>query len=204
MPRDNSHAPEIVPLHIAVPLGKSQSGISENMNLANLSGGLQYPSDCDLTDPSPTPAQASTLSVRGPFHKLCVLQKGGFAIAWAAEGTSSRHLLCLKVFRKKCLKQNHTEEGLLNELYVYKRIVSEQETCPAGKTFLMELEMSFQTRRDICFAMELMANDLLYYMIRESAYCRANARRATICNQHEALRVRLRTLLLILRLRIPG
>ncbi|KAG1778812.1 kinase-like domain-containing protein [Suillus placidus] len=41
----------------------------------------------------------------------------------------------------------------------------------------MELEMSFQTRRDICFAMELMANDLLYYMIRESAYCRANARR---------------------------
>jgi serine/threonine protein kinase len=128
-----------------------------------------------------------------------VLQKGGFATAWAAEDTSSGRLVCLKVFRNKNLKHNQTEEGLLTELDVYKHIASAQETCPAGKMFLMELEMSFQTRRDICFAMvctshllaisifftccasahfqELMANDLLYYITRESAYCHANARR---------------------------
>lgn len=176
-PRAESHALDITPLPIAVPPVKSQSGVSEEINLVNLSRGHQHPSDCKPIDPSPVPARASMPSIRGPFRKLCMLQQGGFATAWAAEDISSGRLLCLKVFRKKRLKHNRTEEGLLNELDVYKRIASEQETCPAGKTFLMELEMSFQTRRDIYFAMESMANDLLYYMTRESAYCSANARR---------------------------
>ncbi|KAG1847849.1 kinase-like domain-containing protein [Suillus subalutaceus] len=176
-PWAGSYAPDITPLPIAVPPVESRSGVSEDINLANLSRGLQHPSDCKPIGPSPVPARASMPSVRGPFRKLCMLQQGGFATAWAAEDISSGRLLCLKVFRKKRLKYNRTEEGLLNELDVYKHIASEQETCPAGKMFLMELEMSFQTRRDICFAMELMANDLLYYMTRESAYCGANARR---------------------------
>jgi serine/threonine protein kinase len=153
MPQADSYAPEIAPSHIAVSLEKLQSNTLENTNPANPSSGLQYPFDCELTNPSPAPAQASIPSVRGPFRKLCVLQKGGFATAWAAEDTSSGRLLCLKVFLKKRLKHNQTEEGLLNELNVYKHIASTQETYPAGKTFLMELEMSFQTKRDICFAM---------------------------------------------------
>lgn len=176
-PWADSYVPRTAPLHIALPPEKSQSGTSENTNTANLSSGLQYPSDCELTNHSLAPPQVSIPSVRSPFRKLCVLQKGGFATAWAAEDTSSGRLVCLKVFRNKNLKHNQTEEGLLTELEVYKHIASAQETCPAGKMFLMELEMSFQTRRDICFAMELMANDLLYYITRESAYCHANARR---------------------------
>lgn len=150
-PQAGSHALDIMPLPIAVPPVKSQSGISEDINLANISCGLQHPSDCKPIDPSPVPARALMPSVRGSFRKLCMLQEGGFATAWAAEDISSGRLLCLKVFRKKRLKHNRTEEGLLSELDVYKRISSEQETFPAGKMFLMELEMSFQTKRDILF-----------------------------------------------------
>ncbi|KAG1858172.1 kinase-like domain-containing protein [Suillus subluteus] len=41
----------------------------------------------------------------------------------------------------------------------------------------MELEMSFQTKKRICFVMDLMTNDLLHYMEHQSAYCVQNARR---------------------------
>ncbi|KAG2036049.1 kinase-like domain-containing protein [Suillus americanus] len=41
----------------------------------------------------------------------------------------------------------------------------------------MELEMSFQTKKNICFVMDLMTNDLLHYMENKSAYCVQNARR---------------------------
>ncbi|KAG1777494.1 kinase-like domain-containing protein [Suillus placidus] len=41
----------------------------------------------------------------------------------------------------------------------------------------MELEMSFQTKNKICFAMDLMTNGLLHYMENDSAHCLENARR---------------------------
>ncbi|KIK42514.1 hypothetical protein CY34DRAFT_53329, partial [Suillus luteus UH-Slu-Lm8-n1] len=41
----------------------------------------------------------------------------------------------------------------------------------------MALERSFQTKKHICFAMDLMACDLWYYMNNESDYCSENARR---------------------------
>ncbi|KAG1719305.1 kinase-like domain-containing protein [Suillus lakei] len=95
-----------------------------------------------------------------------------------AEDLPSGRLLCLKVFRKNRLKRIGTGEGLLNELEVYKRLTSSRECCPAT-IFLMELELSFQTKHNICFVMDLMANDLLHYMDKQSAYCSENARRWT-------------------------
>ncbi|KAG1768797.1 kinase-like domain-containing protein [Suillus occidentalis] len=41
----------------------------------------------------------------------------------------------------------------------------------------MELEMSFQTAKYVCFAMDLMTNDLAYYIDNEYEYCLENARR---------------------------
>ncbi|KAG1756947.1 kinase-like domain-containing protein [Suillus occidentalis] len=51
--------------------------------------------------------------------------------------------------------------------------------CPATK-FLMGLELSFQTRHEICFAMDLMASDLCKLMISRSLYCRQHSRRWTV------------------------
>jgi hypothetical protein len=63
----------------------------------------------------------------------------------------SNRVLCLKVFKKDRLKNNFSEEILLNELAVYKRIAS-STACPAA-SFIMGLELSFQTKDNICFAM---------------------------------------------------
>ncbi|KAG1768801.1 kinase-like domain-containing protein [Suillus occidentalis] len=41
----------------------------------------------------------------------------------------------------------------------------------------MELEMSFQTAKYVCFAMDLMTNDLAYFIDNEYEYCLENARR---------------------------
>ncbi|KAG2124653.1 kinase-like domain-containing protein [Suillus clintonianus] len=109
----------------------------------------------------------------GPFRVARVLGVGGFGRAVGAQDLSSQRLLCLKVFRKDRLKNRRTEESLLNELEVYKRIAS-SKWCPA-KTFLMELEMSFQTDDSVCFAMDLMAHDLNHYMIHRPAYCDEHA-----------------------------
>ncbi|KIK36489.1 hypothetical protein CY34DRAFT_16356 [Suillus luteus UH-Slu-Lm8-n1] len=43
----------------------------------------------------------------------------------------------------------------------------------------MGLELSFQTKTDICFAMELMAGDLSKYMIDRPSYCLEHALRWT-------------------------
>ncbi|KAG2738790.1 kinase-like protein, partial [Suillus brevipes Sb2] len=112
----------------------------------------------------------------GPFRIWRHLSSGGFAKAIGADDMSSKRLLCLKVFRKDRLKRKRTEEGLLNELEVYKRFASSKECCPAT-IFLMELERCFQTKKRICFAMDLMSSDLTYYMRNESKYCLENARR---------------------------
>ncbi|KAG1731164.1 kinase-like domain-containing protein [Suillus occidentalis] len=93
-----------------------------------------------------------------------------------AEDLASGRLLCLKIFRKDLLKKNRTEDSILNELKVYKRLASSKECCPAT-IFLMELERSFQTKKFVCFAMNLMSSDLAHYMWRESGYCLENARR---------------------------
>ncbi|KAG1721869.1 kinase-like domain-containing protein [Suillus occidentalis] len=119
----------------------------------------------------PTPKE-----VNGPFRIWRQLSSGGFARAMGAEDVSSSRLLCLKVFRKTQLKHNGTEEGLLNEIQVYKRLESSKERCP-GAIFLMALQRSFQTVNYICFAMDLMACDLWHYMNNESDHCRENARR---------------------------
>jgi serine/threonine protein kinase len=79
------------------------------------------------------------------------LGEGGFAKAVGAYDISTERVICLKVFRKDRLKDDCTEETLLNELDVYKRIVSSMP-CPAAN-FIMGLELSFQTQDKICFAM---------------------------------------------------
>jgi hypothetical protein len=95
----------------------------------------------------PTPKE-----VNGPFRIWRQLSSGGFARAMGAEDVSSSRLLCLKVFKKTQLKEKGTEEGLLNEIQVYKRLESSKERCP-GAIFLMALQRSFQTVNYICFAM---------------------------------------------------
>ncbi|KAG2363931.1 kinase-like domain-containing protein [Suillus spraguei] len=112
----------------------------------------------------------------GPFRVWRVLAKGGFATAMAAEDVASNRLLCLKVFRKDQLKYKFTKEVLFNELDVYRRIW--RIPCPETR-FIMTLEMSFQTKDNICFAMELMANNLRTYMKHRPSYSFKNARRWT-------------------------
>ncbi|KAG2359569.1 kinase-like domain-containing protein [Suillus spraguei] len=131
-----------------------------------------------FTHPS-TPEASRILPVSysyGPFRVWRVLAKGGFATAMGAQDVASNRLLCLKVFRKDRLKYRFTKEVLLNELEVYKRI--SRIPCPETK-FIMTLEMSFQTKNNICFAMELMANSLHTYMNHRSAYCVKHACRWT-------------------------
>ncbi|KIK41411.1 hypothetical protein CY34DRAFT_205396 [Suillus luteus UH-Slu-Lm8-n1] len=112
----------------------------------------------------------------GPFRMWRKLSSGGFATAMAAEDLASSRLICLKVFTKTQLKQGGTEESILKEIEVYKRLASSKENYP-GDIFLMQLDRSFQTRKLICFAMDLMLWDLSYCMDNESAYCGENARR---------------------------
>ncbi|KAG1752910.1 kinase-like domain-containing protein [Suillus lakei] len=103
-------------------------------------------------------------------------------MAMGAEDVASNRLICLKVFRKDRLRHNSTKEDLLNELEVYKRLASSR-TRPAS-IFLMGLELSFQTKDAICFAMDLMACDLNTCMRVRSAYCSENADRWTVQLAH--------------------
>ncbi|KAG2345541.1 kinase-like protein [Suillus weaverae] len=184
-----------MPLPLTIPPMTPHSKIlgDIDINLADLTSNLPdslYASHLEQANPPapihaftpPDTAEVSTpriprLSyVNGPFLISRQLAEGGFSVAIGAEDVASGRLLCLKVFRKDRFKRKGTEKGLLNELEVYKRLASLRECCP-GTTFLMELEMSFQTKNNICFAMDLMANNLLHYMENESARCLQNARR---------------------------
>ncbi|KAG1752895.1 kinase-like domain-containing protein [Suillus lakei] len=129
-----------------------------------------------------TPRISPLPCVCGPFRVWRTLSKGGFAMAMGAEDIASNRLICLKVFRKDRLRHNSTKEDLLNELEVYKRLASSR-AHPAS-IFLMELELSFQTKDAICFAMDLMACDLNTCMRDRSVYCSKNAGRWTVQLAH--------------------
>jgi serine/threonine protein kinase len=85
----------------------------------------------------------------GFFRVSRTLGKGGFGRAVLAQSIEPKRLICLKVFQKDQLKK--VEDMILDELAVYKRIASSMP-CPA-RNFLMGLELSFQTKNEICFAM---------------------------------------------------
>jgi serine/threonine protein kinase len=87
----------------------------------------------------------------GPSHVLRTLGEGGYAKAVAAQDIPSNRLMCIKVFLKDNLKLMSAALSPLNELGVYQRLASAMP-CPATQ-FLMELELSFQTKREVCFAM---------------------------------------------------
>ncbi|KAG2155817.1 kinase-like domain-containing protein [Suillus bovinus] len=156
------------------------SNIAGDINTAERT--LNYPDS--VRPPHPEPANPPGLAkpstsrlprrsyVNGPFRVWRGLSAGGFATTVAAEDVASGRSLCLKVFRKDRLQ--YTGRSLRRELEVYKRLASEYR--PAN-IFLMELEMAFQTRKDIYLVMDLMAYDLTYYMRNESEYCIENARR---------------------------
>lgn len=114
----------------------------------------------------------------GPFRVLRTLGEGGYAKAVAAKDIPSNRLLCIKVFQKDDLKHGSTALSILKELGVYKRLASAMP-CPETK-FLMGLELSFQTKHEICFAMDLMANDLCHLMMSRSSYCFQHACRWTV------------------------
>ncbi|KAG2364175.1 kinase-like domain-containing protein [Suillus spraguei] len=158
-------------------------------NLYSPLPSLRYPSD----PPSPaTPVLTHTFTDSGtaevsqipPVPYYCrsfrvwgILAEGGFATAIGAQDVASNRLHCLKVFRKDRLKHRSTERVVFNELEVYKRIVSSMP-FPAIK-FIMGLQMSFQTKDYICFAMDLMAGDLRTCMTCYSTYCSQHAVRWT-------------------------
>ncbi|KAG2742001.1 kinase-like protein [Suillus brevipes Sb2] len=131
--------------------------------------------------------QNSPVPHYGFFRVSRTLGKGGFGRAVLAQSIEPNRLFCLKVFQKDQLKK--IEDMILDELAVYKRIASSMP-CPA-RNFLMGLEFSFQTKNEICFAMDLMASDLRRYMIDRSSYCHENAPRWTaqmalgICALHD-------------------
>jgi hypothetical protein len=149
-------APDVVPRLIPIPISK----ISMDIDTADLTSNLPTPLHSSHFEPVPihavspqgTTEVSTPKNVNGPFRIFRHLSSGGFAKAMGAQDKASGRFLCLKVFSKDRLQQNRTEEGLLNELEVYKRLASSKECCPA-KMFLMELEMSFQTKKDVCFAM---------------------------------------------------
>jgi serine/threonine protein kinase len=87
----------------------------------------------------------------GPFRVLRTLGEGGYGKAVAVEDIPSNRLMCIKVFQKDDLKHKSTGESILKELGAYKRLASAMP-CPATQ-FLMGLELSFQTKHEICFAM---------------------------------------------------
>ncbi|KIK48621.1 hypothetical protein CY34DRAFT_8187 [Suillus luteus UH-Slu-Lm8-n1] len=114
----------------------------------------------------------------GPFRVLRTLGEGGYAKALAAQDIPSNSLMCIKVFQKDNLKHKSTALSILKELGVYRRLASAMP-CPATK-FLMGLELSFQTKNEICLAMDLMANDLCHLMMSRSSYCFEHACRWTV------------------------
>ncbi|KAG2103078.1 kinase-like domain-containing protein, partial [Suillus discolor] len=111
----------------------------------------------------------------GPFRVWRKLGQGTFAGAMGAQDVTSNRLLCLKVFSKDRFEHKYAKEVILDELEAYKRL-SCALPCPAAR-FLMGLEMSFQTKDKICFAMDLMANDLCVNLKRRPSYCSRNSRR---------------------------
>ncbi|KAG2756622.1 kinase-like protein [Suillus brevipes Sb2] len=117
--------------------------------------------------------QISLVSDYRFFRVFRTLGKGGFAKAKLAQSIEPNRLFCLKVFRKDQLK--NIENIILDELAVYKRVAS---SCPA-RNFLMGLELSFQTKNEICFAMDLMAGALSTCMIDRPSYCYEHALRWT-------------------------
>ncbi|KAG1740522.1 kinase-like domain-containing protein [Suillus paluster] len=159
-------------LMLGVESDKSGIAPLEDNDLAHLPSetlNLQYPSGWELSRSPPS------RYIRGPFRVLRVLAKGAFARAVGAEDVASQRVLCLKVFEPETLKDYRTVDGLLRELDVYKRIAT-SESC-LGSIFLMKLEMSFRTADTICFAMDLMAGDLYFYIVNYPAYTEQNARR---------------------------
>ncbi|KAG2741403.1 kinase-like protein [Suillus brevipes Sb2] len=122
-------------------------------------------------------AQAPQNSTRPKI--FCVyrtLGEGGFAKAILAQpSTDPSRKFCLKVFRKDQLKD--MEDIILDELAVHKRIAS-LLPCPA-RNFLMGLEFTFQTKNEICFAMDLMVGDLGKIMIHRPSYCLIHSHRWT-------------------------
>ncbi|KAG1758289.1 kinase-like domain-containing protein [Suillus occidentalis] len=102
--------------------------------------------------------------------------KGGFARAVLAQSSMEpSRVFYLKVFQKDRLRD--IEEILMDELAVNKRIAAVLP-CPA-RNFLMGLEFSLQTKNEIIFAMDLMADDLSMYMIDRPAYCLKHSHRWT-------------------------
>jgi serine/threonine protein kinase len=87
----------------------------------------------------------------GPFRVLRTLGEGAFAKVVGAQDIPSNRFLCIKVFKKDDLKHKSTGLSILKELGAYQRLASAM-SCPAA-TFLMGLELSFQTTNEICFAM---------------------------------------------------
>ncbi|KAG1762083.1 kinase-like domain-containing protein, partial [Suillus occidentalis] len=116
--------------------------------------------------------------VHGPFRVLRTLGAGGCGVAVAAQDVPTNRLMCIKVFLKDNLKFMSLASSPLNELAVYKRLALARP-CP-GTRFLMGLELSFQTTREICFVMDLMTNDLSHLMKTSSSYCYRHARRWTV------------------------
>ncbi|KIK31609.1 hypothetical protein CY34DRAFT_19753, partial [Suillus luteus UH-Slu-Lm8-n1] len=122
--------------------------MSMNTSTADFSGCPDVP----VYPPTPTHSGIAVAPQHSPvpkFRVLRVLGMGGFADAMLAQSMEQNRLLCLKVFQKDQLKE--IEEVILDELAVYKRVGSSMR-CPA-RHFLMGLELSFQTKTDICFAM---------------------------------------------------
>jgi serine/threonine protein kinase len=87
----------------------------------------------------------------GPFCVLCTLGEGGYAKAVAAQDIPSNRLMCIKVFQKDNLKHMSTALSILKDFGLYQRLASAMP-CLATK-FLMGLELSFQTKDEVCFAM---------------------------------------------------
>lgn len=146
--------PDVMSLPVP-PISQIVGGI--NINAAYLtSDPLHPPSHFELANPPGAEVSIPQLpllpNVNGPFRIWRLLSAGGFARAIGAEDIASGRLLCLKVFGKDTLKYHGTGKGLLKELEVYKRLASSRQRCPAT-IFLMELEMSFQTKKNVCFVM---------------------------------------------------
>jgi hypothetical protein len=147
-------APDVVPHLIPIPISPI-SKILMDIDAANLTTTTPLhsspfePVASHANSPQGT-TEVSTPNVNGPFRIYRDLSSGGSAKAVGVQDKASGRFLCLKAFRKDRLQQTYT--SLLNELAVYKRLASSKECCPAT-TFLMELEMSFQTAKYVCFAM---------------------------------------------------
>lgn len=167
-------APDVVPHH-SPSVDTDTADLTSNLP-THLHSSHFEPVPIHAVSPQGTTEVSAPKNVNGPFRILRHLASGGFAEAVAVHDKASGRFLCLKVFSKDRIQEDAIEQGLLNELEVYKRLASSKECCPATM-FLMELEMSFQTKKDVCFAMDLMTNDLTHYIDNEPEYCLENARR---------------------------